>query len=66
MLEILNELPEIINAICGVLELLIVRLTLLGLTGIGAYYVLSGHFRKRLARAKREQVAINPSARVCR
>lgn len=37
MRDLLNELPEIINRIFDVLELLVVRLALLGLAALGAY-----------------------------
>jgi hypothetical protein len=40
MHELLNELPEIINRVFDVLELVVVRLALLGLTTLGAYALL--------------------------
>jgi hypothetical protein len=40
---LLNELPEIINRIFYILELIVVRLTLLALTAFGAYALLKGH-----------------------
>jgi hypothetical protein len=39
----LKQLPEVINGVFDVLDLLIFRLTLLGLAGIGAYALLRGH-----------------------
>jgi hypothetical protein len=36
----LNKLPELINGVFVVLDMIIVRLTLLGLTALGAYAVL--------------------------
>lgn len=41
MRQILQELPEIINGIFDVLELVVVRLALLGLAAIGAYALLT-------------------------
>ena len=38
----LDQLPELINKVAGILELLIVRLTLLALAAIGAYSLLIG------------------------
>ena len=44
--NLLNELPEIVDQIFNILELVVVRLTLLGLTVLGAYALLSGlHFK---------------------
>jgi hypothetical protein len=45
MPALLNELPEIINRTFYILELIVVRLTLLALTALGAYALLKGHFR---------------------
>jgi hypothetical protein len=45
MPALLNELPEIINRIFYILELIVVRLTLLALAALGAYALLKGHFR---------------------
>lgn len=42
MREILKELPDIINGIFDVLNLVVVRLALLGLAAIGAYALLTG------------------------
>ena len=42
---LLKELPEVINGIFDILDLLIFRLMLLGLAGIGAYALLHGHLR---------------------
>jgi hypothetical protein len=39
----LKELPEVINGIFNVLDLVIFRLMLLGLAGIGAYALIRGH-----------------------
>ena len=48
MQTLLNELPEVINRIFDVLDLIVVRLTLLGLIALGAYALLSGlHFTAR-------------------
>ena len=41
MRQILKELPEIINGIFDVLDLVVVRLALLGLAAIGAYALLT-------------------------
>ena len=41
MRDRLNELPAIINGIFDVLDLVVVRLTLLGLAAIGAYALLT-------------------------
>lgn len=38
--NLLNVLPEIINRIFDIMELVVVRLTLLGLTVLGAYALL--------------------------
>jgi hypothetical protein len=40
MPKILDELPEIVNRVFDILDLVIVRLTLLGLAALGAYAVL--------------------------
>jgi hypothetical protein len=40
MRDLLNELPEIINRVFDVLELIVVRLALLGLAALGAYALL--------------------------
>jgi hypothetical protein len=40
---LLTELPEIVKGVFDVLDLLVFRLTLLGLAVIGAYALLSGH-----------------------
>ncbi|HMD84039.1 MAG TPA: hypothetical protein VKO18_04990 [Terriglobia bacterium] len=42
MNTLLNELPEIINRIFDILDLIVVRLTLLGLAALGAYTILRG------------------------
>ncbi len=42
MRELLSELPEIINRVFDVLDLIVVRLTLLGLAALGAYTILRG------------------------
>jgi hypothetical protein len=42
MHTLLNELPELLNRIFDILELIVVRLTLLGLTALGAYTILRG------------------------
>jgi hypothetical protein len=39
----LDQLPELINKIAAIIELLIVRVTLLALAAIGAYSLLKGH-----------------------
>jgi hypothetical protein len=39
----LKELPDIINGIFNVLDLLIFRLMLLGLAGVGAHALIRGH-----------------------
>ena len=41
----LRELPEVINCLFNVLDLLIFRLMELGLAGIGAYALIRGHLR---------------------
>jgi hypothetical protein len=43
MPEFLNSLPEIINKICDIFELILVRLTLLILLAVGAYTLIRGH-----------------------
>ncbi|MGA2148613.1 MAG: hypothetical protein ABSH49_27030 [Bryobacteraceae bacterium] len=43
MRDLLKELPEVINRSFDVLDLIVVRLTLLGLAAIGAYTVLCKH-----------------------
>jgi hypothetical protein len=43
MRTLLKELPELIKGIFDILDLLVFRLTLLGLAGIGAYTLLLGH-----------------------
>jgi hypothetical protein len=40
MHDLLKELPEIINRVFDILDLLVVRSTLLGLTALGAYALL--------------------------
>ncbi len=40
MHALLNELPEAVNRIFDILELIVVRLTLLGLAALGAYTIL--------------------------
>jgi hypothetical protein len=40
MRKILNELPCLVNRVFDVLDLIVVRLTLLGLAALGAYTVL--------------------------
>ncbi len=48
MHNLLNELPEIINRIFDILDLIVVRLTLLGLAALGARSVVLGrHYRTR-------------------
>jgi hypothetical protein len=42
MYKLLDDLPELINKVAGILELLIVRLTLLALAALGAYSLLKG------------------------
>ena len=44
MLPLLNQLPEVINRIFDILDLIVVRLTLLALTALGAYALLIVHF----------------------
>ena len=41
MRALLRELPDIINGVFDVLDLLVVRLALLGLAAIGAYALLT-------------------------
>jgi hypothetical protein len=43
MRDLLKELPEFINLTFDVLDLIVVRLTLLGLAAIGAYSILRKH-----------------------
>ena len=40
MRKMLDELPDIVNRVFDVLELIVVRMTLLGLAALGAYAVL--------------------------
>lgn len=42
MHAVLSTLPQLMNRILDILELLIVRLTLLGLASLGAYAVFHG------------------------
>jgi hypothetical protein len=42
MLNLLNGLPDIINRLFDILDLVVVRITLLGLAALGAYNLLSG------------------------
>jgi hypothetical protein len=42
MHTVLSTLPEIVHRILDILELLIVRLTLLGVATLGAYAVIHG------------------------
>jgi hypothetical protein len=42
MHTLLNELPELLNRVFDILELIVVRLTLLGLTALAAYTILRG------------------------
>jgi hypothetical protein len=42
MYKLLDDLPELINKVAGILELLIVRPTLLALAALGAYSLLKG------------------------
>jgi hypothetical protein len=39
----LNHLPDIINKVFDILELLVVRLTILGLAALGAYALFKHH-----------------------
>jgi len=43
MPEFLSHLPDVINKIFDILELLVVRLTILGLAVLGAYALLTHH-----------------------
>lgn len=43
MHNLLNELPEVVNRIFDLLELVVVRFTLLALAVLGAYALLSRH-----------------------
>jgi hypothetical protein len=40
MRKILDELPDLVNRVFDVLDLIVVRLTLFGLAALGAYTVL--------------------------
>jgi hypothetical protein len=40
----LSELPDIINRVFDLLELIVVRLALLGLTALGAYTIIRGMY----------------------
>jgi hypothetical protein len=42
MHRLLEELPDVVNGIFNVLDLIVVRATLLGLAIIGAYTILRG------------------------
>lgn len=46
MPALLSELPDIINRVFNVLDLLVVRLTLLALAALGAYALLKGHLAR--------------------
>jgi hypothetical protein len=39
----LKEVPEVVKGIFDILDLLVFRLMLLGLAGIGAYALIRGH-----------------------
>lgn len=41
MQKTLRELPDFVNGVFDVLDLIVVRLTLLGLAALGAYTVLT-------------------------
>jgi hypothetical protein len=43
MPALLSEVPEVINRVFDILDLLVVRLTLLALAALGAYALLKGH-----------------------
>ncbi len=43
MRELLKNVPDIINCVFDILELVVVRLTLLGLAAFGAYALLRNH-----------------------
>ena len=60
MLDRLNKLPEMINGVFVILDLIIVRLTLLGLTILGAYAVLCHTRSCKAARA----IARKPRSRL--
>lgn len=47
MHNLLNELPEIINRVFDVLDLIVVRFTLLGLIALGAHALLRKHGAKK-------------------
>lgn len=47
MHELLKDLPEVINCVFDVLELLVVRVTLLGLVAFGAHALLRKHGLRR-------------------
>lgn len=53
MHNLLNELPQAINHVFDVLELIVVRLTLLGLIVVGSYkFFFQDFFRKPRAPGK--------------
>lgn len=41
--NLLSELPELVNLIFNILDLFVVRFTLLALAVLGVYALLSGH-----------------------
>jgi hypothetical protein len=41
--DTLNQLPEIINKVFDILDLLVVRLAILGLAALGAYALFKHH-----------------------
>ena len=43
MHDLLDQIPSTINKFFDVLDLLVVRLTLLALSGIGAYHAIKRH-----------------------
>ncbi len=43
MPDFLNHLPEIINKVFDILDLLVVRATILGLAALGAYAIFKHH-----------------------
>jgi len=40
MHKVLDELPDVVNRVFDILDLIVVRLTLLGLAALGAYAIL--------------------------
>ena len=45
MIGFIDQLPEIINKVFNVLDLLVIRLAIFGLAAMGAHTLFANHFR---------------------